>query len=89
MKKQCKILRFKWAKNEDKMVFIFKQVKIEVISGFKIQQSQEWSYKWFSCTNESRMKLKWFSCTNEYIMNLEGALKFKRVMNKPISGFKF
>ena len=71
------------------MVFIFKQVKIEVISGFKIQQSQEWSYKWFSCSNESRMKLKWFSCTNEYRMNQERALKFKRVNNEGISALKF
>ena len=32
-------------KNEAKMVVIFKWVQNEVKSGFKIQPSQEWSYK--------------------------------------------
>ena len=52
------VLRFKRVKNEAKMVVIFKRVKIEVINGFKIQPSQEWSYNWVSRSNESRMKLK-------------------------------
>ena len=42
MMKQYKVLRFKRVKNEAKMVFIFKRVRIEVRSGFKIQPSQEW-----------------------------------------------
>ena len=81
-------------KNEATMVFvwlktiIFKRVRIEVRSGFNIQPSQEWSYKWFSRSNESRLKLKWSTSTNEYRMNLEGALKLKRVKNKGIRGFK-
>ena len=58
MMKQYMILRFKRDKNEVKMVFIFNQIKIEVISGFKVQLSKEWSYMWFSCSNVSRMKLK-------------------------------
>ena len=52
------VLRFKRVKNEAKMVVIFKRVKIEVINGFKIQPSQEWSYNWVSRSNESRIKLK-------------------------------
>ena len=43
--KQYKVLRFKRVKNEAKMVVIFKRVRIEVRSGFKIQLSQERSYK--------------------------------------------
>ena len=88
MMKQYKVLRFKRVKNEAKMVVIFKRVRIEVRSGFKIQPSQEWNYKWFSRSNESILKLKWFTCTNEYRLNLEGALKLKRVKNKGIRGFK-
>ena len=87
MMKQYKVLRFKRVKNEAKMVVIFKRVRIEVRSGFKIQPSQEWSYKWFSRSNESILKLKWSTCTNEYRLNLEGALKLKRVKNKGISRF--
>ena len=34
------------------------------------------------------MKLKLFSCTYVYRMNLQGALKFKRVKNEGISGFE-
>ena len=34
MIKQYMVLRFKWAKNETKMVVIFKRVKIEVIKWF-------------------------------------------------------
>ena len=75
MMKQYKVLRFKRVKNEAKMIVIFKRVRIEVRSGFNIQPSQEWSYKWFSRSNESRLKLKWSTFTNEYRMNLEGALK--------------
>ena len=41
MMKQYKVLRFKRVKNEPKMVFIFKRVRTEVRSGFKIQPSQE------------------------------------------------
>ena len=88
MIKQSMVLRFKRVKNEAKMVVIFKGVKIEVINGFKIQPSQEWSYNWVSRSNESRMKLKKFSCTNEYRMNLEWTLKFKRVSNEAISCFE-
>ena len=88
MMKQYKVLRFKRVKNEAKMVFIFKRVRIKVRSGFKIQPSQEWRYKWFSWSNESRLKLKCSTCTNKYRMNLEGALKLKRVNNKGIRGFK-
>ena len=58
MIKQSMVLRFKRVKNEAKMVVIFKRVKIEVINGFKIQRSQEWSYNWFSRSNKLRMKLK-------------------------------
>ena len=62
MIKQFMVLRFKRVKNEAKMVVIFKGVKIEVINGFKIQPSQEWSYNWVSRSNESiQMKLKKFS----------------------------
>ena len=35
MMKQYMVLRFNRVKNEAKMVVIFKQVKIEVISGFE------------------------------------------------------
>ena len=66
-------LRLKRVKNEAKMVVIFKRVRTEVRSGFNIQSSQEWSYKWFS--NESRLKLKWSTFTNEYRMNLEGGFE--------------
>ena len=45
MMKQYMVLRFNRVKNEAKMVVIFKRVKIEVISRFKIQPSQEKSYK--------------------------------------------
>ena len=41
MMKQYMVLRFNRIKNEAKMVVIFKQVKIEVISGLKIQLRQE------------------------------------------------
>ena len=41
MMKQYKVLRFKRVKNEAKMVVIFKRVRIEVRSGFKIQPSKE------------------------------------------------
>ena len=89
MIKQSMVLRFKRVKNEAKMVVIFKRVKIEVINGFKIQRIQEWSYNWFSRSNGVKNEVKMqFSCTNEYRMNLEGTLKFKRVRNKAISGFK-
>ena len=88
MMKQYMVLRFKRVKNEAKMIVIFKRVRIEVRIGFNIQPSQEWSYKWFSSSNESRLKLKWSTFTNEYRMNLEGALKLKRVKNKGIRGFK-
>ena len=88
MMKQYKVLRFKRVKNEAKMVLIFKQVRILVRNSFEIQPSQEWSYKWFSRSNGSTLKLKWSTFTNEYRMNLEGALKFKRVKNKGIRGFK-
>ena len=36
MMKQYKVLSFKRVKNESKMVVIFKRVRIEVRSGFKI-----------------------------------------------------
>ena len=62
-------------KNEAKMVVIFKWVQNEVRSGFKIQPSQEWIYKWFSRSNESRLKFKMVH-------------KYKRVYNEPISGFE-
>ena len=75
-------------KNEAEMVVIFKWVQNEVRSGFKIQPSQKWSYKWFSRSNESRLKLKWSTFTNEYRIKLERALKLKRVKNKSIRGFK-
>ena len=69
--------KFKRVKNEAKMVVIFKRARIEVRSGFKIQPSQEWSYKWFSWSNESRLKFKW-SMVHIY----------KRVKNEPRRGFK-
>ena len=41
------------------MIVIFKRVRIEVRSGFNIQSSQEWRYKWFSSSNElGALKLK-------------------------------
>ena len=70
MMKQYMGLRFKTSQNEAKLVIIFKWVENKVGSGFKIQPSQEWSYKWFSRSNKSRLKLKWSTSTNEYIMNL-------------------
>ena len=75
MMKQYKVLRFNRVKNEAKMIVIFKRVRIEVRSGFNIQPSQEWSYKWFSRSNKSRLKLKWYTFTNEYRMNLEGGFE--------------
>ena len=58
MIKKYMVLRFKRVKNKSKLVVIFKQVKIEVINGFKIQSSQEWNYNLVSRSNESIMKLK-------------------------------
>ena len=58
MMKQYKVLRFKRVKNEAKMVVIFKRVRIEVRSGFNIQPSQEWSYKWFSSVKWVKIEVK-------------------------------
>ena len=58
MMKQYKVLRFKRVKNEAKMIVIFKRVRIEVRSGFNIQSSQEWSYKWFSSVKWVKIEVK-------------------------------
>ena len=58
MMKQYKVLRFKRVKNEAKMVVIFKRVRIEFRSGFNIQPSQEWSYKWFSSVKWVKIEVK-------------------------------
>ena len=58
MMKQYKVLRFKRVKNEAKMIVIFKRVRIEVRSGFNIQPSQEWSYKWFSSVKWVKIEVK-------------------------------
>ena len=42
----------------------------------------------FSRSNEWRMKLKLFSCTYVYRMNLQRALRLKRVNNEGISDFE-
>ena len=36
------VLRFKRVKNEPKVVFIFKRIKNEAISGFHVWTSREW-----------------------------------------------
>ena len=46
------VLRFKWVKNLSKVVFIFNWVNNEVIRGFKVQMSQEWSCKGFRGSND-------------------------------------
>ena len=58
MMKQYKVLRFKRVKNEAKMIVIFKRVRIEVRSGFNIQSSQEWRYKWFSSVKWVKIEVK-------------------------------
>ena len=76
MMKQYKVLRFKRVKNEAKEWMSYSiRVRIEFRSGFNIQPSEERSYKWWSRSNDSRLKLKWSTFTNEYRMNLEGAFK--------------
>ena len=58
MMKQYKVLRFKRVKNEAKMIVIFKRVRIEVRTGFNIQSSQEWRYKWFSSVKWVKIEVK-------------------------------
>ena len=38
-------MRFKRVKNEANMVFKCKRVKNEVVRGFEVQTTEEWSYK--------------------------------------------
>ena len=62
-------------------------MKLEVV--FKIQPSQEWSYKWFFSVKWVNIEVKnspHLQTSKE--TNLEGALKLKRVKNKGIKGFK-
>ena len=63
-------------KKSSEAVLKFNRVKNKVISDFLR-------------SNESKLKLKWCTCTNEYRINLERALKLKRVMNKAIKGLSF
>ena len=58
MMNQYKVLRFKWVKNEAKIVVIFKRVRIEFRSSFNIQPSQEWTYKWFSSVKWVKIEVK-------------------------------
>ena len=46
------VLRFKWVKNLAKAFYIYKRLRNEVITDFKVQTSQEWSCKGFWSSND-------------------------------------